>query len=99
LRDFIKRFPKLRGRGKSSFKSYEVKPIPVNLSLIEKTFANGDTVSTKTLLEKKVLNKNQGASKVKILATGELSKKLTFDGVLVSDSAKTKIEKAGGKVA
>ncbi len=25
LRDFIKRFPKLRGRGKSSLKSYKVK--------------------------------------------------------------------------
>lgn len=25
LRDFIKRFPKLRGRGKNSFKSHEVK--------------------------------------------------------------------------
>ncbi|MBX4195923.1 hypothetical protein KW796_03165 [Candidatus Parcubacteria bacterium] len=25
IRDFIKRFPKLRGRGKSSFKSFQVK--------------------------------------------------------------------------
>lgn len=99
LRDFIKRFPKLRGRGKSSFKSYEIKPVPLNLNLIEKTFENGDTVNSKTLLEKKVLNKTQSSLKIKILGTGELSKKLTFDGVLVSDSAKTKIEKAGGKIA
>jgi large subunit ribosomal protein L15 len=99
LRDFIKRFPKLRGRGKSSFKSYEIKPIPVNLTVIEQTFSTGDTVNSKALLEKKVLNKNQAGAKIKILGTGDLSKKLTFEGVLISDSARGKIEKAGGKIA
>jgi large subunit ribosomal protein L15 len=99
LRDFIKRFPKLRGRGKSSFKSYEIKPIPLNLNVIEASFKDGDTVNSKVLLEKKLLNKTQSGSKVKILGTGDLSKKLTFENVLVSDSARTKIEKAGGKIA
>ncbi len=99
LRDFIKRFPKLRGRGKSSFKSYEIKPIPVNLTVIEQTFSAGDTVNSKALLEKKVLNKNQVGAKIKILGSGDLSKKLSFEGVLISDSARGKIEKAGGKIA
>jgi large subunit ribosomal protein L15 len=99
LRDFIKRFPKLRGRGKSSFKSYEIKPIPLNLNVIEASFKDGDTVNSKVLLEKKLLNKTQSGSKVKILGTGDLSKKLTFENVLVSDSARTKIEKAGGQIA
>ncbi|MDB5266674.1 MAG: ribosomal protein large subunit ribosomal protein [Parcubacteria group bacterium] len=31
LRDFIKRFPKLRGRGKNSFKSREVKLVGASL--------------------------------------------------------------------
>jgi large subunit ribosomal protein L15 len=99
LRDFIKRFPKLRGRGKSSFKSYEIKAVPLNLRVIEASFSAGDTVNNKVLLEKKLLNKTQSSSKVKILGTGDLTKKLTFENVLVSDSARTKIEKAGGKIA
>lgn len=99
LRDFIKRFPKLRGRGKSSFKSYEIKAVPVNLYAVEKFFAAGDTVNMASLIEKKVLNKSDASSKVKILGTGELTKKLTFENVIASDSAKAKIEKAGGKIS
>lgn len=98
LRDFIKRFPKLRGRGVSSFKSYEVKPAPVNLRMIEENFKDGETVSRATLIEKKVLKSRIG-NKVKILGTGEITKKLNFEGVIVSESAKDKIGKAGGKIA
>jgi large subunit ribosomal protein L15 len=35
---------------------------------------------------------------IKILGTGELTKKFVAKGIIVSESAKTKIEKAGGKV-
>ena len=97
LRDFIKRFPKLRGRGVSSFKSREVKPLAVNLSLIEKHFAAGETVNQASLVAKKIINLKKSADvTVKILGTGEISKKLSFDGVEVSASAKAKIEKVGG---
>lgn len=98
LRDFIKRFPKLRGRGVSSFKSHTTKPEAVNLLVIEKEFNAGDTVSISALREKNLL-KDKTNNKVKILGTGEVSKKLNFEGVLVSDSARGKIEKAGGKIA
>ena len=98
LRDFIKRFPKLRGRGKSSFKSYEIKAVPVNLYAIEKFFESGDTVNMATLIDKKVLNKTVSSSKVKILGTGDLTKKITFENVIASLAARTKIEKAGGKI-
>jgi large subunit ribosomal protein L15 len=99
LRDFIKRFPKLRGRGVSSFKSREVKPLAVNLSLIEKHFAAGETVSLNTLVAKKVVSiKKSAVSTVKILGTGDITKKMVFEGVEVSASAKTKIEKAGGTI-
>ncbi|MDQ3089992.1 MAG: 50S ribosomal protein L15 [bacterium] len=99
LRDFIKRFPKLRGRGKSSFKTYEIKPVAVNLKQLESIFSDGDTVSPDTLLAKKAIGSlRMGSPKVKILGTGELSKKLNFENVTMSLSAKEKIEKAGGKI-
>lgn len=100
LRDFIKRFPKLRGRGVSPFKSFATKPLAVNLSQIDGAFSAGETVSASTIIAKGVISaKNKQISKVKILGTGEISKALTFEGVLASASAKAKIEKAGGKLA
>lgn len=99
LRDFIKRIPKLRGRGKSSHKSIETKPVVINLQAIEKLFKAGDVVSEKTLIEKKGITTYEGnIPHVKILAQGEITKKLTFEGVKVSNEAKAKIEKAGGTV-
>src|SRR5690348_16965673 len=56
LRDFIKRFPKLRGRGVSSFKSREVKPLAINLALIDKHFNAGETVNQASLIAKKIIS-------------------------------------------
>lgn len=99
LRDFIKRYPKLRGRGISSLKAFRLKPISVNLKLIEDSFSNGDTVSKAVLVEKKLISAKKGSSaKVKVLGTGELTKKIVFEGVEVSDAAKAKIEAAGGEI-
>ena len=99
LRDFIKRFPKLRGRGVSPFKSYQDKPIALNLGTIDKAFKAGENVSIEAILDKGLLDiKNARPTKIKILAGGELSKKLTFEGVLVSATAKAAIEKVGGQV-
>lgn len=99
LRDFIKRFPKLRGRGVSPFKSYVDKALPVNLSQIESFFSNGEVVNKESLVLHGILSpKNGKVSKIKILGSGELTKKLNFEGVLVSASAKGAIEKAGGTI-
>lgn len=99
LRDFIKRFPKLRGRGVSSFKSYENKPSAINLSKVDKLFKDGETVTVATLLAKKAMKQSKGVKgTVKILGTGEISKKLTFEGVKVSASADKKIKAAGGVI-
>ncbi|MBX4189178.1 50S ribosomal protein L15 [Candidatus Parcubacteria bacterium] len=99
IRDFIKRFPKLRGRGVSSFKSFQAKAVAVNVGALDKAYASGEKVTVATLLAKKVIPAKAGAQIVKILGSGELSKKLSFEGVLVSLSAKAKIEKAGGSIA
>ncbi len=99
LRDFIKRFPKLRGRGVSSFKSIEKKNSPVNLNMIEKFFGAGETVTPEALVAKKLISlKNLSTSKVKILGAGTLTKKINFKGVLVSTKAKSAIESVGGSI-
>ena len=96
LRDIIKKFPKLRGYKNQSF---EVKPQPVNLALIEKSFTAGDEVNPTTLLAKKVITRIGGKMpKVKILATGTLSKKVVVTGCLFSETAKKQIEAVGGSI-
>lgn len=95
----IKRIPKLRGRGKQSFKSFQRKPTSVSLEMIEKMYASGSTVSPETLLTVKVISLKSGkVPKVKILGKNALSKKLIVSGCAVSASAKVAIEKAGGQV-
>lgn len=99
IRDFIKRLPKLRGRGKNLNTSIQSKFSTVNLGLLNKLCKNGDVVSPESLVKYNVLTMSKGnLPKVKILATGTLDKKLSFEGCLVSATAKTAIEKAGGSV-
>jgi len=66
----------------------------VNVERLE-VFENGATVDAKALLEKKIIRKELDG--VKILGGGELTKKLTVKAAKFSESAKEKIEKAGGK--
>lgn len=97
IRDQIKKIPKLRGY---RFASIKAKPAVVNLAEISEAFKDGDTVSVSALLEKKLIKREGGKlPTVKILGTGDLSKKVTFEGVVLSETAKQKIEKAGGTVA
>ena len=99
MRDIIKRMPKLRGRGKNIFQSFQTKFTPVNLDIIEKHFAVGETVSPETLVAKGIAELLKGQHPpVKILAMGEITKKLSFTGCAFSMTAKAKIEKAGGSV-
>lgn len=99
MRDFIKRIPKLRGRGVNSLKGFAVKPFIVNLGDLEAVYAAGDTVSPTTLIEKGLVSTVKGkVPQIKLLGTGDLTKKLTVTGCLVSKAVQTKIEKAGGSV-
>jgi large subunit ribosomal protein L15 len=99
-RDLIQRLPKLRGfanKPSSTFVS------AVNLSKLEvifKKFASGKhavLVNKQALREAGVLDKTFRGN-VKILSKGELTIPLTIQGLKVSASARTKIEKVGGKV-
>ncbi len=99
LRDFIKRIPKLRGRGVNSNKSIKKAYLPVTLGAISDVFSNGDKVTPATLIKKGLITLVYGTKpSVKILSTGDITKKVTVSGCSLSLSAKTKIETAGGKV-
>lgn len=102
MRDLIKKLPKLRGHGvnrSSAVNAERVLAVPVNLSKLETAFEDGATVSPKTLVVAGVVAvSRKRLPAVKILATGEITKKLKIEGCAVSASAKAKIEKAGGSV-
>jgi large subunit ribosomal protein L15 len=68
----------------------------VNLGEIERRFEDGETVNPATLLAKGLA---KGPVPVKILGSGELTRKLSFNVAALSASAKEKIERAGGSVA
>ncbi len=99
IRDLIEKFPKQRGRAKHSFKSLFFKPVILNLKDIDKKFTDGAIVSPKTLLAKGLISLKKGAlPEVKILSSGEISKKLSFQNILLSQSARAKIEKTKGTI-
>ena len=88
--------PLARRVPKRGFNNIFAKPLEaVNVSALEEKFESGATVDAKALLEARVLSKCRYGFKV--LGNGELTKKLTVKANAFSDSAKTKIETAGGK--
>lgn len=99
IRDFIKRIPKLRGRGKNSNLSIESKNFPVSLNTIEAKFSAGETVSPETLIAKNIVETHSGKTPVVKILGGTITKKVSISGCLISASAKLAVEKAGGKVA
>ncbi len=67
----------------------------VNLSAIEEKFEDGAVVDVEALIEAGLVKK--ALDGVKVLGNGEISKKLTVKVNAFSESAKAKIEAAGGK--
>jgi large subunit ribosomal protein L15 len=102
MREIIKKIPKLRGHGKNralTVNAERIRAVPVNVSVLEVTFSVGASVTPTTLVALGAIRGRRGKSPVvKILGTGELTKKLSVAGCTVSDSARAKIEKAGGTV-
>lgn len=69
----IQKLPKVRG-----FKSRVEKPFIINIEVLEKKFQDGEAVNLKSLIEKKLIDKDE--KKVKILGS-KLTKKIKFSGV------------------
>ena len=66
----------------------------VNLRDLERVFSDGDTVSPEALVEKGLARGNKRL--IKVLADGDLTKKLIVQAHKFSGSARAGIEKAGG---
>lgn len=67
----------------------------VNVSDLEKKFNDGDTVDAAALKASGLIKKELDG--IKVLANGELTKKLNVKVNAYSEAAKAKIEAAGGK--
>src|SRR5574344_2121274 len=88
-------YRRIAHRGFSNYpfkKEYAV----VNVCDLEAKYASGETVDKTTLIAKGLIK--AGDELVKVLGTGDVTKKLTVNVDKVSASAKAKLEKAGGSV-
>lgn len=86
----IRRIPK-RGFTPPFRTEYEI----VNIKDIVRKFGEGDVVTPQTLLEKGLV---KDPKLVKVLGEGEIDFQLTVNVHAISDSARRKVEQAGGKV-
>jgi large subunit ribosomal protein L15 len=90
------RMRKLRGPHRKMsmpFEQFRTRTQPVNLSDLEQRFDAGAEVTPETLKENGLA---KGRDPVKVLARGDLSKKLTVRAHAFSAAARDKIEAAGG---
>ncbi len=86
----FRRLPKLKG-----FKNiFALNTASVNVSALNKVSA--DEITLSALIENKMVHPKTEV--LRILGNGELTKKVTVKANYVTESAKEKIEKAGGKV-
>ena len=87
--------PLARRIPKRGFNNVYAKPLTaVNLFVLN-CFEDGDTVDAAALMEKGIINSCPYG--LKILSNGTLTKKITVKAAAFSESAKEKIEQAGGK--
>ena len=75
--------------------NFSTKYAVINLADLEKFFNDGDEVNPTVLYERGIVKKQLAG--IKVLANGEITKKLTVKAQRFSAKAVTKIENAGGK--
>ncbi len=87
--------PLARRIPKRGFNNIYAKPLTaVNVAALN-AFEDGSVVDAAALIEKGILNDCKYG--LKVLSNGKLTKKLTVKAAAFSESAKAKIEEAGGK--
>ncbi|MFA7676511.1 MAG: 50S ribosomal protein L15 [Candidatus Shapirobacteria bacterium] len=94
-KSWIKRLPFLRGKHRLHSQN---RAVNITLDQIEKWFKTNDVVDTASIAKKSKISFNNFNSYFKILATGTITKSLTFKGVSFSKVAKDKIIAAGGNI-
>lgn len=91
-----RRLPKMKGFSRKYFQNKN------NIVLVKleqlNVFKDGDTVDFESLAKAGIVKPGKKSQTVKILANGELTKKVTVSGIALSENAVAKINKAGGKV-
>ena len=97
MRQLIKKIPKLRGY-RSKVRSQP--RAEVDVARLSAHFADGETVTPETLVKRGLVLRVGGKlPDVKLLGSGEVSKKLLVKDCAISAGARVQIEKAGGSVA
>lgn len=92
----VRRVPFWRGKGRLN--SLKLKPIIVKIGQLN-ILNSGSKVTVDTLIRESIVNKTEVKVRgLKILANGELEKKLGIIGLKLSDTSRKKVEAAGGKV-
>lgn len=89
---FFRRMPKFAGFNRTK----KIIATAINLDILQKNFKDGDTVSLETLKKNALIA--QRTTSVKILGNGSIDKKIIISGIPASQSAKEKIQKAGGSI-
>lgn len=89
---FFRRMPKYKGFNPK----FKIEAAVVSIEDLEKNYNDGEIVNEETLKAKALVKK--ASTKIKVLGQGELSKKLTIEGIQLSESARNKVEKAGGAI-
>ncbi|MHC1716477.1 MAG: 50S ribosomal protein L15 [Candidatus Dojkabacteria bacterium] len=89
---FFRRMPKYKGFNRKFKEETQV----VNVEVLSENFDDGEIITAESLRAKGLIKKN--SENIKILAKGEISKKLDIEGIKLSPSAREKIEKAGGTI-
>ena len=87
--------PLVRRIPKRGFNNIFAKPLTaINLAVLNR-FEDGAVVDAAALIEAGIIN--ECANGLKVMANGTLTKKVTVKAAAFSESAKEKIEQAGGK--
>ena len=93
MKRIVQSFPKLGG-----FRSRRVPPVEVRLTIIERMYAAGETVTLKSLKKKELIPLNARAAKM--LAPGKLTKKVIFAAdIRFSAPARAAAEASGATFA
>ncbi len=100
-RDIIKKLPKRRGFGKNRARTVNDsvhKPVVINIGRIEASALHG-SLTPKELITAGLVRRHKGMiPQIKLLSSGALTKQISVSGMAVSQSAREKIEKAGGEI-
>ena len=89
---FFRRMPKIAGFKRNN----KIVATAINLDVLQENFKSGEEVSLESLKEKALISKSTNA--VKILGSGDINKKIVIKDLPASESAKEKIQKAGGTI-